>query len=269
MRWPRLNLGRSEGSEPPRSPSRAGSSSSSSETPQADKDTNTPPAHDRSLARLFSDAASYDRIFKTDPDDTPAAPDALNGFSHLVARDLEDHERVASETLAQLSVTNWTPGESPTLAPDVGVDEADESASEGEQDRIEPSASGITQPAVLAVEPEFEDKLKADEILDLLQQDFGALAPPGEEKLLLETDATLFEDVVILVCQLMIIYRHLLTGHSGGGAPHHTSPYISCIAPVVSTRPKRKNFEVWSGSRAPQGAAPQEESLAPVNTRHD
>ncbi len=192
-------MGRSEDSKPSRSPSRPSSSSSlGSETPQADKETNTPPDHDPSLARLFSDAASYDRIFKIDPDDTPAAHDSLNGFSQLVARDLEDHERVASETLAQLSVTNWTPGESPTLAPDVGVDEADESASEGEQDGIEPS--GITQPAVLAVEPEFEDKLKADEILDLLQQDFGALAPPGEEKLLLETDATLFEDVVILVC---------------------------------------------------------------------
>jgi sterol 3beta-glucosyltransferase len=42
--------------------------------------------------------------------------------------------------------------------------------------------------------------LTPDEILDLLQQEFGALAPPGEEKLILETDATLFQEVVILVC---------------------------------------------------------------------
>jgi sterol 3beta-glucosyltransferase len=60
--------------------------------------------------------------------------------------------------------------------------------------------SGITHPAV---EPKFEDKLNPDEVLDLIQQDFGALAPPGEEKLLLEADAALFQEVVILVRQFI------------------------------------------------------------------
>ncbi len=156
------------------------------------------------LTRLFSDASSYNRILNptTDvadndvEDSRAAAHDSLNGFSKLVACDLEDHERVASETLAQLSVSNWASEESTNLAPDVGVDESEEGTLEGEHHKIEPS--DITH---AAVEPEFEGKLKADEALDLLQQDFGALAPPGEEKLLLETDATLFQDVVILVCQ--------------------------------------------------------------------
>jgi sterol 3beta-glucosyltransferase len=187
-------------------PPRRSSSSSSSEgpqddkTPQDDKEINPPPAHDPSLTRLFSDAASYNQILNTstDAEDSRAAPDSRNGFSQLVARDLEDYERVASETLAQLSVTNWAPGESADLAPDIGVDESEEGPSEGEHDKAEPS--GIT---LDAVEPEIEDKLKPDEVLDLLQQDFGALAPPGEEKLLLETDATLFQEVVVLVCQFM------------------------------------------------------------------
>jgi sterol 3beta-glucosyltransferase len=207
MRWPRLSQRRSEGFKSPQRRSQS-SSSSSSEAPQADKETETtpPPAHDPSLTRLFSDAASYDHILNARTDvaennaeDSQAAHDSPNGFEQLVARDLDDQERVASETLAQLSVSTWAPGESTDLAPDVAVDESEEGPPEpeGEHDKIEPS--GITQ---AAVEPKFEE-LKPDEVLDLLQQDFGALAPPGEEKLLLETDATLFQEVVVLVCQFI------------------------------------------------------------------
>ena len=208
MRWPRLSQRRSENSKSPQRRSQS-SSSSSSEAPQADKETDTtpPPAPDPSLTRLFSDAASYDKILnpRTDvaennAEDSRAAHDSPSGFSELVARDLDDQERVASETLAQLSVSTWAPGESTDLAPDVAVDESEEGPPEGEHDKIEPS--GITQ---AAVEPKFEE-LKPDEVLDLLQQDFGALAPPGEEKLLLETDATLFQEVVVLVCQFIWDY---------------------------------------------------------------
>jgi sterol 3beta-glucosyltransferase len=204
MRWPRRNARHSEDSNSPRPRSRS-SSSSSSEAHQVDKETNPPPAHDPGLTRLFSDADSYDQILNTRTDvaessaeDSRAAHESLDGFSQLVGRDLDDQERAASETLAQLSVSNWAPGECTDLAPDVGVYESEEGPSEGEHDKIEPS--GITQ---AAVEPKFEDRLKPDEILDLLQQDFGALAPPGEEKLLLETDATLFQEVVVLVCQFI------------------------------------------------------------------
>ena len=202
MRWPRLSRRHSDDSKPPQRRSQS-SSSSSSEAPQVDKETIPPPAPDPSLTRLFSDASSYGHILNTDvagdnAEDSRAAHDSTSGFSQLVACDLDDQERVASERLAQLSVSNWAPGESTDLAPDVGVDVSEEGPLEGEQDKIEPS--GIT-PAV--VEPKFEDKLKPDEVLDLLQQDFGALAPPGEEKLLVETDATLFQEVVILVCQFI------------------------------------------------------------------
>jgi sterol 3beta-glucosyltransferase len=120
--------------------------------------------------------------------------DSLNGFSQLIAPDLDDDERIASEKLAQLSVSNWGEGHT-NLAPDVGLDDSDESASDAEQDKVLPSGT-----AQAAGEPEFEDKLTPGEVLDLLEHEFGALAPPGEEKLLVETDATIFQDVVILVC---------------------------------------------------------------------
>jgi sterol 3beta-glucosyltransferase len=178
-------------------------SSSSSDTPQDDQTTNPPQFHDPGLARLFSDAASFGRILTSrlnlveegsPAGDGRAVQESLNGFSQLVARDLDDNELAVSEKLAQLSVSNWAPTGSTTLAPDVDIDMSEDSASDDEHDRSSPR--GATQ---AAGEPDFEDKLTPDEILDLLQQEFGALAPSGEEKLLLETDAGLFQDVVILV----------------------------------------------------------------------
>jgi sterol 3beta-glucosyltransferase len=126
--------------------------------------------------------------------------DNLTGFKRLVARDLDADELAVSEKLAQLTVTNWASAGSTTLAPDVSPEESEDSASDDEHDRTPQGGVGATQVAGGGGEPDFEDKLTPDEILDLLQQEFGALAPLGEEKLLLETDAGLFQDVVILVC---------------------------------------------------------------------
>ncbi len=47
--------------------------------------------------------------------------------------------------------------------------------------------------------PPDEPELTPEEVVDLLEQEFGALAPLGEEKLLLEADAAFLKDVVILV----------------------------------------------------------------------
>ena len=198
MRWPRLSFSRGDGSKVDSKETKQArhTSTSSSETP-GDKVTSPSEPHDPGLARLFSDAASFNRILNPHHDvaeDSRMAHEPMNGFSQLVARDLDDDERVASEKIAQLSVSNW--GAGPTaLAPDVGPDESDESASDAEHDKAVPGGT-----AQAAEDPEFEDKLAPGEVLDLLEQEFGALAPPGEEKLLVETDATIFQDVVILVC---------------------------------------------------------------------
>ena len=195
MRWPRLSR------RPEDSTQSRNSSSSSSSSAQGDKVTSPAEEHDPVIARLFSDAASFNRILNTHPEvgenaeDSREVHDSLNGFSKLVGCDLNDDERVASEKLAQLSVTNWGPEGTTTLAPDAGDEsEAEEGASDDEQDKVAPSVT-----AQAGEEPEFEDKLASNEVLDLLQNEFGALAPPGEEKLLVETDATIFQDVVILV----------------------------------------------------------------------
>jgi sterol 3beta-glucosyltransferase len=201
MRWPRISQHRTK--SPEHHDQR--SSSPSSDTPHDDQPAQLAQFSDPGLARLFSDADLYGRILTSRPDihedelvleDSQPAHDSLNGFSQLIARDLDDNERAASEKFAQLSVSNWTSTLANNLAPEVDPDESDESASDDGHDATSPG-NDIKE----AVEPNIDDqfKLTPDEVLDLLQQEFGTLAPPGEEKLLVETDATLFQDVVILV----------------------------------------------------------------------
>lgn len=177
------------------------SSASSSDTPHDEP--KSPQSHDHGgLARLFSDAALFGKILNSHPElpegsltaDVQSVHDSLNGFSQLVARDLDDNERAVSEKFAQISVSNWSAAEAHVFPPGVDPRESDESASDDEHDRI--SSGGAVKEAG---EPDFEAKLDPIEIIDLLEQEFGALASEGEEKLLLESDATLLQDVVILV----------------------------------------------------------------------
>jgi sterol 3beta-glucosyltransferase len=188
MRWSYIPWRRTRDSE-----LRRPSSASSSDAPQPHDE---PQSHDHGLAHLFSDAALFGKILTSHPDIpegslTPDVQSSLSGFSQLVARDLDDNERAVSEKFAQISVSNWSAAAFP---PDVDPGESDESTSDDEHDRISPGGA-----VKEAGEPDFEAKLDPIEILGLLEQEFGALAPEGEEKLLLESDATLFQDVVILV----------------------------------------------------------------------
>lgn len=257
MRWSRASQHKAVSSA-----QRRPSSSSSSDTPRDDQTPQSPQVHDPGLARLFSDAALYKRIL-TSPDlredefvteDSQTADDSLNGFSRLVACDLDDHERVVSEKLTQLSVSNWASTQAHSLAPDVGLDEIDESVSDDEH-HVAPPSSTIKE----AGDPDFGDQLKPTEIVDLLEQEFGALAAPGEEKLLLETDATLFQDVVILVWRLPATHScnvRVLTTNLGGGASYDSSPHVPRVTSVLSTQLSSGCLEVRSNSYTPQRVAP-------------
>jgi sterol 3beta-glucosyltransferase len=173
-------------------------------TPSTDP---TDPA-DPGLSRMFSEAALYEKVLT-------ACPSALNdskffgtgdqalqrcicGFNTLVGQDLGDAERAISGRLAKLSVHDWSSQIDSSFA---STDQVDEEPGEvgtpedGEEEKpYTPSTLDISQDA-----PPDEPKLSAEEIVDLLEQEFGALGPPGEEKLLLETDAAFFQDVIILV----------------------------------------------------------------------
>ncbi|KAI0250754.1 hypothetical protein BJV78DRAFT_1127517 [Lactifluus subvellereus] len=244
MRWSRVSQQRTVSSA-----HRRPSSSSSSDTPQDDQTPKSSQFHDPGLARLFSDAALYGRIVTSGPDlrenefvteDSRTADDSLNGFSRLVACDLDDNERVVSEKLAQLSVSNWASTQANNLAPGVGPDELDESTSDDEH-HATPPGSAIKE----AGDPDFDDQLTPTEILDLLQQEFGALAPPGEEKLLLETDATLFQAVVVL--GVVHLTTHRLTFHASllSSQPNYRQDVLKAGPILVHRKGLRRKRRVW------------------------
>jgi sterol 3beta-glucosyltransferase len=240
MRWSSISWRRTRDTKLPR-PSSASSSDAPHDEPKS------PQPHDPGLAHLFSDAALFGKILSSNPDlpegsltaGVQSAHDSLNGFSQLVARDLDDNERAVSEKFAQISVSNWSAAEAHTLPPGVDPGESDES-SDDEHDRISPGGA-----VKEAGEPDFEDKLDPIEILDLLGQEFGALAPEGEEKLLLESDATLFQDVVIL--GVVHVTTHRLTFHASllSSQPSHRQRVIKSGPVLVHRKGLYRKRRVW------------------------
>ncbi|KAI0269895.1 hypothetical protein BC834DRAFT_967621 [Gloeopeniophorella convolvens] len=251
MRWPRVARRQTQDTVTPRPTS---SSSSSEGTPPQDEQVAAaakPPAfQDPGLARLFSDAALFDQILTSCPNvledgflagDDQSVHDSFNGFSQLVARDLDEGELAVSEKLAQLSVSNWASAGAGSLAPDVDIDESDESTSDEAHGAVGSPQSTLKE----AGEPDFEAKLKPSEIVDLLEQEFGTLAPPGQEKLLLETDATLFHDVVIL--GVVHLTTHRLTFHASllSSQPNYHQDIIKSGPVLIHRKGLHRKRRVW------------------------
>ncbi|KAH9002635.1 UDP-Glycosyltransferase/glycogen phosphorylase [Lactarius hatsudake] len=174
------------------------------------------------------------------PADGQSTHDSLNGFSRLVAPDLDDNERAVSEKFAQISVSNWSAAGAHTLPPGVDPGESDESASDEAHDRVSPGGA-----VKEAGEPDFEAKLDPIEIVDLLEQEFGALASDGEERLLLESDATLFRDVVIL--GVVHLTTHRLTFHASllSSQPNYQQGVIKSGPVFVHRKGLYRKKRVW------------------------
>lgn len=225
MRWPRVTR-KSRSSRVPsekdifRSSSN-GNGNDNGDTPQDvshdDLSLKAPQLADPGLSRMFTDAALYERVLNAGPEALKnclamvsadqALPTCVGSFNELIGRDLADNERLVTGRLAKLSVNNWATSTDDPFGVDALAEEDQEevSSSEGAQD--EKRASPSTPPTVQE-EPIDEPKLTSEEIIDLLEQEFGALAPPGEEKLLLETDGAFFKDVVVLVGHLHVTPTH-------------------------------------------------------------
>jgi sterol 3beta-glucosyltransferase len=165
---------------------------------------------DPGLSRMFTDAALYERVLNAGPEtlktclgmssEDQALPACVGSFNELIGRDLGDNERLVTGRLAKLSVNNWATSTDDPFGVDTLAEEDQEEvgSSDGAQDEKRSPVS--TPPTSQEEQPQVDEpKLTSEEIVDLLEQEFGALAPPGEEKLLLETDAAFFKDVVVLV----------------------------------------------------------------------
>jgi sterol 3beta-glucosyltransferase len=167
-----------------------------------------PQSIDPGLSRMFTDAALYERVLAAGPEsikncllsnpDDGTLPICVGSFNELIGRDLGDDDRVVTGRLAKLSVNNWACSTDDPFGVD-GLAEEEQGGVSSPDGAEDEKQSGLSAPPTLEEEQFDEPTLTPEEIVDLLEQEFGALAPPGEEKLLLETDAAFFKDVVVLV----------------------------------------------------------------------
>ena len=198
------------------------------------------------LSQMFTDAALYERVLNAGPEslktgflfgaDDQALPKCIDSFNGLIGRDLDGAERAISGKLATLTVNNWASRED-APSPDTASEEEPVEASSTEDAAVETTS---LLPTLSPSQEEIpnEPKLTPEEVVDLLEEEFGALAPPGEEKLLLETDAAFLRDVVILVSGPPTLHfeRQLTSYQSGCCSRHYASFHIPRIAFILSAR---------------------------------
>lgn len=214
MRWPRMTRkSRTIQSEPEifRANTVATTNSDApNDVSHDDLSIRSPHSANPGLSQMFTDAALYERVLTAGPEsikncllseatDEEALPMCIGSFNELIGRDLADEERIVTGRLAKLSVHNWdASGDDPFGIDGLSEEDQGEAGSPDRSEDEKPSQPLSSFPPVQEEQPE-EPKLTSEEVVDLLEQEFGALAAPGEEKLLLETDAAFFKDVVILV----------------------------------------------------------------------
>jgi len=161
-------------------------SRSSTSTSTSDDDSlNNTEGNPRSIFHIFNDAAQYGKLLARDSEDS----DSVNGFAKLVGRDLTPSEQAIASRVTKLSVAGntWTTEEL-SGEPDSYLDDTPDSQT------------------VSSVSSQTSDEGKpwkptSKELIQLLVEEFGALATEDEpEEIIFETDAGLFLDVAIVVC---------------------------------------------------------------------
>lgn len=207
-----------------------------------------------SITRIFNDAALYKQVIE-DPERASLILDneSIKDFAELVGKDLDSPEKTLVGRFAQLSVEdlNWSEVGRYTEEPEVYSDEDDSSAEslEKDQELLQEGGETISQetPGFPSSQSEIQraklsSKLPPDEIITLLKEEFGELASPEvEERLLIETDAALVQDVILLVyfvdITLSIITIRSNTCVSLG---RHTCHNASTCLPCSPSRPAQR-----------------------------
>ncbi|KAG6866280.1 hypothetical protein C0991_006376 [Blastosporella zonata] len=144
------------------------------------------------LCQLYGEAAEFEKILAKYGciDCRQSHKDGSNGFADLVCHDLSQCEQAVAAQVNKLSVARPSAED---VSYSANVDEKD---LEGDAEFVPPS------PIINRVETDEPApwKLEPAKIIDLLVDEFGPLTVEGEEeKLLLETDGCLIQDVFIVV----------------------------------------------------------------------
>jgi hypothetical protein len=239
---------------------------------------------DPGLSRMFTDAALYERVLNAGPEtlknclavlsEEQAIPACVGSFNELIGRDLGDNERLVTGRLAKLSVNNWATSTDDPFGADAVTEEDQEEDSSTDVAQDEKRSITMSTAPTLQEEQLDEPRLAPEEIVDLLEQEFGALAPPGEEKLLLETDGAFFKDVVVLVGlttpftnpkNVGLRFR-LDLSYSGCHPRHYTSMHFSRFALIISAGTTSKGCQVWHCPNPPQRITSEEKGLVAVRS---
>ncbi|CAL1713004.1 unnamed protein product [Somion occarium] len=175
-------------------------------------DSDQTPVECPTISQIVSDVALYKQVIE-DPEKASLVLDneSIKNFTELVGKDLDTPERSLADRFAQLSVEdlNWIEEKPKRYTEEPDGYAEDENASV-ESDATTVSVTPITEDErqnMLAL------KLPPEEIVSLLREEFGDLAPPEiEERLLIETDAALVQDVIVL--GVIHVTTHRLSFHA-------------------------------------------------------
>ena len=173
-----------------------------------------------SLTKLFSDVEGYEKALAEwgcfgGRSSTKEDYACVASFADLIGGDLDSPEKAATSHIAQISVTgdDWTPGHALTSEPKPYSNDSDgDSPILPEAPGTKPTKREVAINPVVAWSSTIDGgrwKLEPGDVVVLLIQEFGALAlEDDEEKLIIEADAGLFNDIVILVCTTIHISSH-------------------------------------------------------------
>ncbi|KAH8104667.1 glycosyltransferase family 1 protein [Cristinia sonorae] len=159
------------------------------------------PVSGPSLTQFFADASLYKQAI-ANPDRAnfyrASENETIQDFADLVGRHLAAPERALADKFARLSVedSTWLSDEKAVLVDEPQEDLADHDS----QSETPPHPHHAPErPEGQAQTEEVEaPQLSPDEIVELLRHEYGPLGPDGEEKLIMEADAALVQDVVVM-----------------------------------------------------------------------
>ena len=150
------------------------------------------------FSQLYTEAAEFEKVLLHSGCINPlgVCPKGTTGFADLVGHDLSKCERALLDRDAQLHAVE-TPWFLPESDDDSQTTEEHEPTPEGF------SLSHITLPdihRVSSVDNKCLTYLEPKDIVNILINEFGPVAAPGdEEKLLLEADGCLIHDIAVVV----------------------------------------------------------------------
>ncbi|KAF5314999.1 hypothetical protein D9619_007125 [Psilocybe cf. subviscida] len=212
------------------------------------------------LSQLYEEASEYEKILLRSGcmnAEGGCSDQETTAFIKLVGQDLSSCEKALASRNEKVFATNkpWIPGQQ--VQPDGIIDESEESSvgdsqSSGSGSRSgsgrSSATSGIDSVVPSIHRPVIHDSsedLEPDEILKLIIEEFGVLAPANdEEKLLLETDGCLIHDVAVV--GVIHLTTHRLTFHASLFA---TRPDIAPGREVLKAGPATFHRKGWRGKR--------------------